>query len=102
FLNGKYTFVNEPLSKLYGLPTGPPAPNNGGDEFRKVSLEGTERGGVLTQASVLTLTSNPTRTSPVKRGKWVLENILGTPLPPPPPDVPKLADDQMQQGPLKG
>ena len=50
------------------------------------------RGGVLTQASVLTLTSNPTRTSPVKRGNWVLENLLGTPPPPPPPDVPELND----------
>ena len=87
FVNADYTFVNERLAKHYGIPdvTGP--------EFRKVSLEGTPRRGVLTQASVLTLTSNPTRTSPVKRGKWVLEDLLGTPPPPPPPDVPALKDD---------
>ena len=57
-----------------------------GDEFRRVSLAGTGRGGVLTQASVLTVTSNPTRTSPVKRGKWILENLWAPP-PPPPPGV---------------
>ena len=63
-----------------------------GDDFKQVSLDGTHRRGVLTQGSVLLLTSNPTRTSPVKRGKWVLENLLGTPPPPPPPDVPNLDD----------
>ena len=64
-----------------------------GEEFQPVSLAGTPRRGVLTQGSVLTLTSNPTRTSPVKRGKWVLENLLGTPPPPPPPNVPALDDE---------
>jgi hypothetical protein len=63
-----------------------------GDEFRKVALDSAQRGGVLTQASVLTVTSNPTRTSPVKRGKWILENLFGTPPPPPPPDVPELEE----------
>src|SRR5262249_32871379 len=63
-----------------------------GREFQRVSLQPGERGGLLTQASVLTVTSNPTRTSPVKRGRWVLEQILGTPPPPPPPNVPELAD----------
>jgi hypothetical protein len=87
FVNGDYTFVNERLARHYGIP------NVTGPEFRKVSLEGTPRRGVLTQASVLTLTSNPTRTSPVKRGKWVLEDLLGTPPPPPPPDVPPLKED---------
>jgi hypothetical protein len=74
FLDADYTFANETLAKHYGLKgvTGP--------EFRKVSLKGTPRGGLLTQASILTLTSNPTRTSPVKRGKWVLDNLLGAPL----------------------
>ena len=62
-----------------------------GEEFRRVSLAGTPRGGVFTQASVLTATSNPTRTSPVKRGRWVLEVLLGTPPPPPLPDAPSLA-----------
>lgn len=87
FLDADFTFVNEPLAKLYGMA------GIKGDEFQRVNLAGTERGGVLTQASVLTITSNPTRTSPVKRGKWILENILGTPPPPPPPDVPELVDD---------
>jgi hypothetical protein len=87
FLNGDYTFVNEPLAKLYGMP------NVSGEEFQRVSLKGTPRRGVFTQASVLTLTSNPTRTSPVKRGKWVLEELLGSPPPPPPPVVPELKND---------
>ena len=86
FLTGEYSFVNARLAKLYGLP------GVTGDEFQKVSLAGTPRRGVLTHASVLTLTSNPTRTSPVKRGKWVLDNLLGTPPPPPPPNIPELDD----------
>lgn len=86
FLTGDYTFVNARLAKFYGL-TGVT-----GEDFQKVSLANTPRRGVLTQASILTLTSNPTRTSPVKRGKWVLENLLGTPPPPPPPNVPELDD----------
>jgi hypothetical protein len=93
-LEADYTYVNARLARHYGL--------HGieGDQFRRVSLRmdgGSEaveaRGGVLTQAAVLTVTSNPTRTSPVKRGKWVLENILGTPPPDPPPNVPMLQDD---------
>jgi hypothetical protein len=84
FITGDYTFVNERLAKFYGIE------GVKGEAFQKVSLVGTPRRGVLTQGSVLTLTSNPTRTSPVKRGKWVLENLLGTPPPPPPPDVPPL------------
>jgi hypothetical protein len=87
FLTADYTFVNERLAKHYGLS------GVTGDEFRQVSLAGTPRRGVLTQASVLTITSNPTRTSPVKRGKWVLEDLLGTPPPPPPPNVPDLPND---------
>ena len=65
-----------------------------GDEFRRVALADRRRGGVLTQASVLTLTSNPNRTSPVKRGQWILQQLLGTPPPPPPPDVAKLDESQ--------
>jgi hypothetical protein len=65
-----------------------------GNEFRLVKLTDPDRGGVLTQASVLTVTSNPTRTSPVKRGKWVLEQLLGTPPPPPPPGAGELRDDE--------
>ncbi len=88
FIDANYTFVNQPLAALYGIPAVQ------GDEFRRVSLKGTRRGGVLSQASVLAITSNPTRTSPVKRGKWVLENILGSPPPPPPANVPELKDDK--------
>ena len=86
FLTADYTFANGRLAKFYGVP------GVNGDDFQKVSLDGTHRRGVLTQGSVLLLTSNPTRTSPVKRGKWVLENLLGAPPPPPPPDVPNLDD----------
>lgn len=86
FLGAKYTFLNGELAKHYGIR------NVEGDEFRKVSLVGSPRSGVLTQASVLTLTSNPTRTSPVKRGKWVLDQLLNDPPPPPPPNVPDLKE----------
>ena len=81
FLEAEHTFVNERLARHYGI--------SGvvGDHFRRVSLAGTDRSGVLTHASVLTVTSNPTRTSPVKRGKWVLDNLLGMPPPPPPEGV---------------
>jgi mono/diheme cytochrome c family protein/PAS domain-containing protein len=88
FLTGDYTYVNGRLAKLYGLE------GITGEEFVRVSLAGTQRRGVLTHASVLTLTSNPNRTSPVKRGKWVLENLLGTPPPPPPPNLPTLEDPE--------
>jgi mono/diheme cytochrome c family protein len=87
FLTGDYTFVNQRLAEFYGIG------GVKGDEFQRVSLDGTHRLGILTQASVLTITSNPTRTSPVKRGKWVLENLLNTPPPPAPPDVPLLPND---------
>jgi hypothetical protein len=84
FIDGDFTFVNERLAKHYGILS------IFGNDFRRVSIQDGKRAGVLTQASVLTLTSNPGRTSPVKRGKWVLENILGSPPPDPPPDVPSL------------
>ena len=85
FLDCDYIFLNSTLADYYELD--PVA----GDEMRKVTLPpGDPRGGVLTMGSTLIVTSNPTRTSPVKRGKWVLENILGAPAPPPPPDVPPL------------
>ncbi|MEM1068228.1 MAG: DUF1588 domain-containing protein, partial [Planctomycetota bacterium] len=82
-------YVNEPLAQFYGMS------GVTGNEFRRVSLQGTPRGGLLTQASVLTVTSNPTRTSPVKRGKWILDNLLNTPPPPAPPDVPELEKSQL-------
>jgi hypothetical protein len=86
FLDGDYTFVNERLARHYGIA------GVRGEAFQKVSLQGTPRSGILSHASVLTITSNPTRTSPVKRGKWVLENLLASPPPPPPPDVPELKE----------
>jgi hypothetical protein len=89
FLDADFTFVNERLARHYGIT------NIKGDQFRRVSLQGDRRGGLLTQASILTITSNPTRTSPVKRGKWILEQILDTPPPPPPPDVPNLKEDKI-------
>ena len=95
FLDSDYSFLNARLAKHYGIK------DVKGDEFRKLSLAGTPRGGVLTQAAVLAVTSNPTRTSPVKRGKWILENILGTPPPPPPPDVEELPEGAELKGTLR-
>ncbi len=86
FLNADYSFLNARLAEHYGVG------GVRGDYFRRVALTGNERGGVLTHGSILTVTSYPTRTSPVLRGKWILENILGAPPPPPPANVPDLAD----------
>jgi hypothetical protein len=121
-IDARFTYVNKRLSLLYDIgdtngnsglpkaklinPPGEPIPDirlleGGQDEgtvvrtdnpFVRVNLENTRRGGLFTQASVLAMTSHPTRTSPVKRGHWVLERILGTPPPPPPPDVPSLEE----------
>jgi hypothetical protein len=91
FVSGRFTFVNERLARHYGIE------EVRGDDFRRVSLAGTQHSGVLTQASILTLTSNPGRTSPVKRGKWILENLLGSPPPDPPPDAPDLEATQKSQ-----
>lgn len=85
-LDADETFVNEDLANLYGLG------GVTGNAFQRVSLVDIPRRGILTHASVLTLTSNPTRTSPVKRGKWILENVLGTPPPEPPAGVPELEE----------
>jgi hypothetical protein len=87
FLDAKFTFLNERLAKHYGIAgvTGP--------EFRRVDLITDQRGGVLTHGSVLTVSSYPTRTSAVIRGKYVLQNILGAPPAPPPPDVPALDEE---------
>ena len=85
-LNARFTFLNEPLAQHYGIE------GVEGEAFQRVELDGVERGGVLTHASVLTVSSYPTRTSPVIRGKWILENILNEPPPPPPPDVPALEE----------
>ncbi len=91
-IDSDYVFRNETLASYYGLPAGT-AP---GPEMKKITLTADDPrgGGVLTMASTLAVTSNPTRTSPVKRGKWILENILGAPAPPPPPAVPSLEDTE--------
>ncbi|MDA0282944.1 MAG: DUF1592 domain-containing protein [Planctomycetota bacterium] len=86
FLDADFTFMNQRLARHYGVNSVK------GDEFQKVSLNAQQRAGILTHASILTLTSNPDRTSPVKRGKWILENILGESPPPPPPGVPELEE----------
>jgi hypothetical protein len=88
-VDSDYTFLNERLAKVYGLTN----LNVRGSELMRVSLPpGNPRGGVLTMGGVLVVTSNPTRTSPVKRGLFILDNILGTPTPPPPPNIPPLED----------
>ena len=81
-----YTFVNDRLARHYGMP------QVQGSHFRRVALTDEHRGGLLGQGSILTITSHPVRTSPVFRGKWILTNILGTPPPDPPPNVPPLPD----------
>lgn len=111
-LAADFTFLNEPLAKHYGIAdtngnlVGQKPQRDKGESFRsgdfvRVNLAGTGRGGLLTQASVLTVTSNPTRTSPVKRGRWVLEQLLGTPPPPPPPNVPELEQGEKLTGSLR-
>jgi mono/diheme cytochrome c family protein len=87
-LNANYTFVNERLAKHYGIP------NIYGSQFRRVAVTDENRRGLLGQGSVLTVTSQPNRTSPVLRGKWILENIVGTPPPAPPPNVPPLKENE--------
>src|SRR5207245_8600125 len=88
FIDAPYTFLNQRLAEYYQIP------GVQGHEFRKVDLTGTQRGGVLGQASILTVSSYANRTSPVLRGKWILENLLNSPPPPPPGDVPNL-DEQV-------
>ena len=90
-LTASHTFVNERLARHYGIP------HVYGSHFRRVELDSPERRGLLGQGSILTLTSYATRTSPVLRGKWILENLLSSPPPPPPPDVPSL-DETTESG----
>ena len=85
-LNADYTFLNERLARHYGIS------GVHGTEFRRVTVTNEERKGLLGKGSVLTVTSYPNRTSPTLRGKFILENLLGSPPPPPPPDVPSLKD----------
>ncbi len=93
-LRADYTFVNERLAAHYGIP------NVYGNRFRKVTLPEDEWAGLLSHGSVMTVTSYPNRTSPVLRGKWVLENLLGAPPPEPPPDVPTLEEENEEGEPL--
>ena len=94
FLTGDFTFVNERLARHYGID------GVQGSELQRVAATG-DRRGILTHGSILLLTSNPTRTSPVKRGKWILDNILGDPPPPPPPNVEELPEDGELLGTLR-
>jgi hypothetical protein len=87
-LDARFTFVDGRLAKHYGLTSGP--------AVTRVELDGKQRAGLLTQASVLTTTSLPNRTSPVARGAWVLSRLLCAPPPPPPPDVPPLPEGEVQ------
>jgi hypothetical protein len=91
-MNANYTFVNERLAKHYGIP------NVYGSDFRRVTVPNEARRGLLGQGSILTVTSAPNRTSPVTRGAWILENLLGTPPPLPPPNVPAFPEKKTGQG----
>ena len=86
FIDGRFTYLNGPLANHYGIA------GITGEAFERVELKDARRGGVMTHGSVLTLSSYATRTSPVLRGRWVLENLLGTPPPPAPPDIPALQE----------
>jgi hypothetical protein len=88
-IDAPFTFLNGPLARHYGIP------GIDGEEFRRVTLDGEQRSGVLTQGAILTVSSYPTRTSIPVRGKWVMENLLGTPPPPPPDDVPSLNESNV-------
>jgi PAS domain-containing protein len=89
FIDGKFTFLNGPLARYYGIS------GVDGEQFRRVDLDGEQRSGIVTQGSVLTISSYATRTSPVLRGKWVLDNLLGAAPPPPPENIPPLQENDL-------
>ena len=91
-LDADYTFVDERLARHYGFS------NIRGSRFRRVDLDGSQRRGLLGHGSILTVTSAPNRTSPVKRGQWILANLLGTPPPPPPDGVETNLDETAPAG----
>jgi hypothetical protein len=91
-MNSSYTFLNERLARHYGVP------NIYGSDFRRVPVQNEARRGLLGQGSILTVTSAPNRTSPVTRGAWILENLLGSPPPSPPPNVPPFPEAKTGQG----
>ena len=89
FIDGKFTFVNGPLARYYGIK------GVDGEQFQRVELDGEQRSGILTQGAVLIISSYATRTSPVIRGKWVLDTLLGAAPPPPPPGIPALVETDL-------
>jgi hypothetical protein len=89
FIDGKFTYVNGPLARYYGMD------GIDGEQFRKIELDGVQRSGIVTHASILTISSYATRTSPVLRGKWVLDTLLGAAPPPPPDDIPALVEKDL-------
>jgi hypothetical protein len=89
FIDGRFTFLNGPLARYYGIS------GVDGEQFRKVELDGVQRSGIVTHASILAISSYATRTSPVLRGKWVLDNLLGTAPPPPPDGIPSLEEKDL-------
>jgi hypothetical protein len=95
FVDSDYTFLNEPLAELYGLEQSVQGPT-----MRRVKLENPNRGGILGMPAILAATSFPNRTSPVRRGVWVLEQVLGERVPPPPPNVPEL--EEQEQNSMEG
>ena len=89
FIDGRFTFVNGPLARYYGIK------GVDGEQFQRVELDGDQRSGIVTQGSILSISSYATRTSPVLRGKWVLDTLLGTAPPPPPDDIPPLEEKDL-------
>jgi len=89
FIDGRFTYVNGPLARYYGIG------GVDGEAFQRVELNGEARSGIVTQASILSISSYATRTSPVLRGKWVLDTLLGTPPPPPPDGIPPLEEKDL-------
>jgi hypothetical protein len=89
FIDGRFTFVNGPLARYYGIK------GVDGEQFQRVELDGEQRSGIVTQGAVLQISSYATRTSPVLRGKWVLDNLLGAAPPPPPADIPPLVEKDL-------
>jgi len=89
FIDGRFTFVNGPLARYYGIK------GVDGEQFQRVTLDGEQRSGIVTHASILSISSYATRTSPVLRGKWILDTLLGVPPPPPPDGIPSLVEHDL-------